>query len=455
MVKKVWLELLLPGVLILIVGVGMMAKLGVRKAAAEEMAAGFPDRGVPRMNIALNGVALEEIKAGSKETKYEGNRLSLYERGDVKEFGDVRLKGRGNGTWTPNKKPYQIKFKEKVDLLGLGKAKKWVLLANAMDISNLRTATAFYLEEMLDMEYGFKGEFVELYVDGEYEGLYYLTHAVEIGKATVDLRDPMGVLMELDNLYWNAEEYYCRSENGDYLVMKDAVDGVVAEESMREFMRDYNEFEQAVAEKNYDRVKELVDVESFAKYYLLSEFTVNPDAYWTSFYMYKDGVDDKIHAGPGWDFDFAFANRVWGNWMGESFYSPTQTMVRKRELLPRESYEEMGLSGANGEVDWHSVSLSLSQIIFNMMEMPEFREKVSAIYQNKLSDRIEELMWRLQDDVGRVAESAEKDNEKWEKGEFGDEVQMMREWIMSRYEFFEDEYSDSKGESGVEEFYVF
>ena len=316
MARKNWL--IVAGVLFFAIGVGLLVKVGVEWAETEVFLVEFPDRGVARINITLNEIELEEVNTGSKETKYDGNRLSLYEGRNVREFSDVQIKGRGNGTWGREKKPYQVKFSEKVDLFGMGKAKKWVLLANAMDATNLRTKTAFYLEDLLGMKYKLQGEFVELYVDGKYEGLYFLTHAVEISKSVVDLRNPMGVLVELDNLYFEGEDYR-ESKRGDYLVLKDVVSSGNSGVAMQEFMLKYDEFEQAVAEKDYGKVAELVDVESFAQYYLLSEFSVNPDAYWTSFYMYKDGVGDKIHAGPGWDFDLVFANRWWGNWMGKSF----------------------------------------------------------------------------------------------------------------------------------------
>ena len=438
MVKKDWLSFVLVGVLVLIIGVGLVAKTVIGVQLKDEALAKFPDKGVPRINIALNGISLEEINGGSKEIKYEGNELSLYEGGNVREFSEVQVKGRGNGTWTQEKKPYQIKFSEKVGLFGMGKAKKWILLANAADATNLRTRAAFCLEEMLGMKYRFRGEFVELYVNGEYEGLYYLTHAVEIGKSVVDLRDPMGVLVELDNLYYWGEDYR-ESGNGDYLVLKDAVDEGNGEMAMREFVSKYDEFERAVAEKDYDKVTELVDVESFAQYYLLSEFSVNPDAYWTSFYMYKDGVDDKIHVGPGWDFDLAFANRRWGNWMGEEFYSPERTMIRKGELLTQEEYEEMNLGG---EIDWYAWSRGLSRIMFDMMEMPEFRGEVRRQYEMKMSNKVDELGERILEWTEEIERLIWRDAEKWQKGDYWEDAKKMAEWIKKRSEFFEKEYGE-------------
>ena len=442
MVKKDWLSFVLVGVLVLIIGVGLVAKAVVGVQLKDEALAKFPNNGAPRMNISLNGVTLEEINSGSKEIKYEGNKMELYEGEDILGFDNVRIKGRGNGTWVQKKKPYQIRFSEKVDLFGLGKARKWVLLANAMDATNLRTKAAFYLEDLLGMKYKFDGKFVELYVDEEYEGLYYLTHAVEIGKNVVDLRDPMGVLVELDNLYY-WEEDYRESGNGDYLVLKDAVDEGNGEVAMREFVSKYDEFERAVAERNYERVGELVDVESFAQYYLLSEFSVNPDAYWTSFYMYKDGVEDKIHAGPGWDFDLAFANGWWGNWMGEEFYSPERTMIRKGELLTQEEYEEMNLGG---ETDWYAWSQGLSRIMFDMMEMPEFREEVRRQYEIKMSNKVDELGKRILEWTEEIEGLTWRDAEKWQKGDYWEDAKKMAEWIKKRSEFFEKEYGVYKAD---------
>ena len=442
MVKKDWLSFVLVGVLVLIIGVGLVAKVVIGVQLKDEALAKFPDNGVPRMNITLNGVTLEEINRGSKEIKHEGNKVELYEGEDILGFDNVRVKGRGNGTWVQEKKPYQIKFSEKVDLFGLGKARKWVLLANAMDATNLRTKTALYLEDLLGMKYKFDGKFVELYVDEEYEGLYYLTHAVEIGESVVDLRDPMGVLVELDNMYYWGEDYR-ESGNGDYLVLKDAVDEGNGEAAMREFVSKYDEFERAVAERNYERVGDLVDVESFAQDYLLSEFSVNPDAYWTSFYMYKDGADDKIHSGPGWDFDLAFANRWWGNWMGEKFYSPEETMVRKGEILTREEYDEIGVEDG---VERYETSQGLSKIVFDMMELPEFRKEVVRQYREKMQGRVEELVVMIPEWSSGIEVPIREYYQKWDRGDYKKEINDMVEWIKRRAEFFEKEYGVYKAD---------
>ena len=52
----------------------------------------------------------------------------------------------------------------------------------------------------------------------------------------------------------------------------------------------------------------LIDVDSFAMYYLLNEYTLNRESMSTSFYWYTDGAKDVIHLGPVWDFDTCMGN---------------------------------------------------------------------------------------------------------------------------------------------------
>ena len=120
--------------------------------------------------------------------------------------------------------------------------------------------------------------------------------------------------------------------------------------------------------------------------------------------------------------------------MGESFYSPMQTMVRKGELLPKELYDEMGIE------EGYKASLAISKIMYNLMEIPEFREEVKRVYQERLLGRKDELTWKVDSEAEKIAELAEINNEKWEKNDFWTEVETMIRWIGQRYDYFEEEY---------------
>ena len=58
----------------------------------------------------------------------------------------------------------------------------------------------------------------------------------------------------------------------------------------------------------YNDNVENIDIDSFARYFLVEDFSANRDAIFNSFYFYKDRGNDKIYFGPVWDFDLAFDN---------------------------------------------------------------------------------------------------------------------------------------------------
>lgn len=376
---------------------------------------------IPELRITLEGVGLDEIKENNKEIKYFGNMMVL---GDL-AFEDVEIKGRGNATWNQPKKPYQIKLPQKTDLLGLDKRRKWILIAGYWDDTSLRTDTAFYIERMVGEKYAYDGRFVELYIDDEYEGLYYLTRGIEIGKNAVDLRDPLGALVELDNVYGRAETPFYITGNGECLMAKDVVDKDNVESAMESFVESFNELEAAVRERNYAKITEVADVKSFAQYYLVSEITANPDAYFTSQYFYKDGLDDKIHAGPAWDFDISLNNvRVRGE---------TDTDLNMTKVVPVEYFE----SADEQYGQW-------SRLFARLIRFSEFEREVKKVFRGRMAGRKVLLLEHIIGQAAKIYDAAMRDGERWEKDEYVVNVRKMLAWINKRFDYLEREYGTER-----------
>ena len=425
--KKRWVVLML-----VVIVMGFLVTGGILLQPKRK----YEDLGVPILDIHLNGVTLDEIDNGNKTDVYGGNELTIYDGDFLNTYNEIEMKGRGNGTWVREKKPYQIRFNQKVDLFGLGRARKWNLLANHADDSYLRNDLAFKLAEMLGMEYRMEGKYVELYVNNEYRGLYYLTHAVEIGKNTVNLKNPMGVLVELDNYYGRWEDHY-ETNDGNLMVLEDVVSKDLSEVAMNDFVEVFNELEEAIEARNYEKIKELTDIRSFAQYFLLSEISVNPDAYWTSLYFYKDGPEDVIHVGPGWDFDLAFSNEKWANWLGERCLSPRETMIRKEELKPKEFYDENGISN-----DEYESSLLLSRLFFDLMEIEEFQNEVKDVFRERISGREVEIMGFLAMREENLKQLVKKDGQRWEKYNYNEEMKRLTDWLRERLSYIEEQYGE-------------
>ena len=421
---------------------------------------------LPTINISLSDTELSEMIDSSKDIKYPDNQLTLTTNNQTYNYEDVEIKGHGNSTWGLSKSPFQIKFKTKVDLLGMGKAKKWILLANFLDKSNLRTDIAFYLERMLNENYALEGRFVNLYIDDEYQGLYYLTEKVEIDKNRINLKDEYGIIVELENLHANKEDCY-RTEIDTCLIIQDLVNENNKKVSINQFVTDFNKLEKAAKAGDYDAVKQLIDVTSFAKYFLLSEFTINPDAYASSFFFYKDGLDDKIHAGPGWDFDYSLGNQTW-NWSRvEDYYLPEGTRITELYSFGGEIYDKktdkyIKLTPDN----------TISKLIFYLYRIPEFKAEVEKIYREQMMGKKAELLSFIRAESSLIRDAAIQDNELWHEanlafseklnqdaeGEAKDifhnnipaeeafdlEVNYLLDWVNRRFDYFDYEYSGLK-----------
>ena len=121
----------------------------------------------------------------------ENATITLYTDDGTLNYFDEKstLKGRGNATWNYNKHPYSLTLSADGDLLGMGAATNWVLLANASDETNLNNKLVFDLASRVGFEWSPESKWVDLYLNGEYNGLYLLTEKVEVNKNRLNI-DP-------------------------------------------------------------------------------------------------------------------------------------------------------------------------------------------------------------------------------------------------------------------------
>ncbi|MBR3767424.1 MAG: CotH kinase family protein [Clostridia bacterium] len=286
-----------------------------------------------------------------KSYKEPGEILILDENGEVQYDGVLDyIKGRGNSTWTHPKKPYNIKLDKKTDLFGLGKDKSWCLLSNHSDSSLIKNRVVFDLARNLGVDFTTDSYNVNLYLNGEYAGLYLMTEKVDIGENRVDIFDLEGKTEEVNDK--DLEDYplggkqnssaksnikYAEIPNnpsnitGGYLLetektnrYKNEVSGFVTDRGQAIVVKNpeyaskaqveyissfYQDFEDALYSgtgyngkgKHYSYY---MDMDSLARVYLLLEFTSNFDGCSSSFFLYKD-VDGKLKAGPAWDYDLS------------------------------------------------------------------------------------------------------------------------------------------------------
>ncbi len=293
----------------------------------------------PQVNATLPILKIDADGPINSEEIYQTAMLRIYGNGITEglwnsaESGKkIEIRLRGNSTaWLP-KSPYRIKFPDKFSPLGLNHAKEksWVLLANDADKTLLRNAVAFEASRILLADHargpGFTAStlFTDVYVDGNYKGVYHLTDQVEVAPGRVaveslkakDGSNPLkisgGYLLEIDGFASSEPVWFSTRLKNIPVTVKYPKDDD-HDPAQVEYIRDLfgNQAEAALFSSEFmdpdTGWRRWFDEKSLADYFIISEITGNPDAWWST-YVYKYRNDPRFYFGPAWDFDIAFNN---------------------------------------------------------------------------------------------------------------------------------------------------
>ena len=262
---------------------------------------------VPQIRVTTeegNGTTLQ------KEDGYQNAQITITDVDGSALSDSCLFKVRGNTTalsWI-TKKPYTFKFEKKKDVLGLGKGKKWALIANAFDPTLLRNITAFELAKELGLEYTSNYKVVELWVDDSFRGCYVLFEPVQEGKdrVNIDIEGNAGkkdFLIEYEKMREEDDVTYFKAGGLRFIASEPEEPTDEQLEYITSTMQDiYNTLRTG----NREKTEEKIDVDSFAKFFLLNEYLKTFDFDMSSvFFYYKDG---KLYAGPPWDYDLSLGN---------------------------------------------------------------------------------------------------------------------------------------------------
>lgn len=274
------------------------------------------DRGINDYNLSH-----KDYFAGS----YRIENADGLELGSVDEPLPLEIKARGNWTRTAFvKKPFKLKLGKKQALLGLSKSKHFALLAHADDeFGFLRNYTAFELGRRLSLPWTPGVVPVELVLNGDYRGIYFLTESIRAEEERVNVSELAdncedaalisgGYIVELDN-YEEPENQIRIPEfstiPGDYrrtLRITFDTPEIYSELQTRFITDQFGEMNRLVG-SNDDAMWSYLDLDDAARYYIVCELTGHTEAYNGSTYLFRDrGEGEKWHFSPLWDFGNAF-----------------------------------------------------------------------------------------------------------------------------------------------------
>ena len=243
--------------------------------------------------------------------------------GSPEEPLPLEIKARGN--WTRRgfaKKPFKLKLGAKQKLLGLSKSKHFAILAHADDnCGYLRNFVGFNLGKRIGLPWTPAQQPVEVVINGDYRGLYFLTESIRIEGDRVNIEelddnvsDPVlcsgGYLVELDNYdednQIRMEEKSCVDTYCDVLrITADTPEEY--SELQRRFVTDqFTAMNDAVGSCS-DALWSYMDLDDAVRYYIVEEMISHVEAYHGSTYLFRDrGENQKWHFSPLWDCGNAF-----------------------------------------------------------------------------------------------------------------------------------------------------
>lgn len=266
-----------------------------------------------------------ETESGTME--YLNEDKKLIETGSisvVKATKNVEYQGklkkisaRGNSTFDyKDKKAYSFTLNDAYPLCGMDAGKKWNLLAMYFEYDKIHTKLVSDMTEVLGMEYNTDCTWVDLYCNGEYQGLYLLTEAITVGEGRVDIYDleksteenaniSGGYLLEKDvesHLEEDGNGFITKQCNYPFIIKKPES----ATEKQMEYISSYVQKIEDLLVAGDTAYKKYIDLDSFAKQFLIDKLVLEPDAMNMSTFYYKEADSDVLKAGPLWDYDRAF-----------------------------------------------------------------------------------------------------------------------------------------------------
>ncbi len=294
--------------------------------------------------------------------------VKIFENGNVVYDRKARMNYRGSSSLNFRKKSYAFctgkeKTKNSIgdvdtgkeNLFGLSngaKDKDWVLYAAMPDPSMMRNRLIFDTYAQMTGKWGVDSKFVELIIDDEYMGVYVLMDKITNNEDRVNITAADGFILKFDKTdVTDRFEDENSEKRNTFTTEKTGNSGIgsygatfdqrfeieypemedMGTEKWVEFVNDnvkgkIEAFENALEAGNYTEVRKLIDYESWADWFIISEFAKNVDAYRASCYFVYNG--DKIEARPLWDQELSFDNTATTVGNGKGCNSPDGLLIQ-------------------------------------------------------------------------------------------------------------------------------
>lgn len=312
----------------------------------------------------------------NKKLKSSADSVIVDSKGKVNNIYIKKIKGRGNSSFRRKKKSYNITFDRSISIDNMKSGKKYSLISNYIDNTLSRNRILYDLSYDVGVPYSPNSRYTDLYVNNIYKGSYLITEKIDVGKNSLinDIDDTnnkkdYSFLIELAFRVDDDEEYF-ETNYGQKVIIKypDNVDDSVKKYVKNKFGLFYNKLLN-----NSSDLKNIADIDSISKLYLINELGKNWDCGISSLYFVykKDSKGNyKFYGSPVWDYDLSLGNTIGLKYEFERLkiddyydYKNWWCMYRTNDTVDSDSNYIMGLIAKNKIINEHAKKIWFNEFV--------------------------------------------------------------------------------------------
>jgi hypothetical protein len=298
---------------------------------------------LPIISINTNGVDIPD------EPKITAEMGIIYTEGDTSSqydlpnefFGKVGIEKRGQTSSNFPKRPYAFETRTdsgtnlNISLIGMPAENDWILYNPYSDKSLMKNVLTFELSRLMG-HYAPRTRFVELMLNGEYQGMSVLLETLkgDVTRVNIARLKPEdvsgneltgGYIIRNDKTtnmepaeYWASpiQHPYGRLSEFQYYDPQ----YVDLQPEQRSYIKDFMKlYEETLVASDFkdsiDGFRKYSNIYSFIDMMFINEIAMDVDCYHFSTYFFKDKDSDggKLYAGPVWDYNLAWGNVDYGD----------------------------------------------------------------------------------------------------------------------------------------------
>ena len=357
------------------------------------------------------------------------------------------IKYRGASSYSKfDKKQYRIKFyknskdsTKEVSLAGMGANSEWVLNGPYLDKTLIRNKLVYDLARELN-GWAPDTRFVELFVNGEYQGVYLAVEPVTNGESRLRLAE-FGLLsgetayvVNRDRIDTGTEEIETWGKTEGYthnaLYIRYPSKNKITEKQKEYIKNDISEFEQVLYGKKFSDKRigyqAYIDMDNWVDYFIINEFAMNYDAGNLSTYVYKE-LGGKLQL-AAWDFNNGFDNYQWFHTETDRLHTVENSWFDR--LWQDENFRE-------------HVCARYGQLRKTTLSDEHIAEKIAS-YQEELGDAVDRnfKVWGYSFDENLLVGTG-KDGMSRDIGSYGEAMKQLTDTISERLEYLDKELGEN------------